>query len=55
MLKVSGCWKAGWGKRACVFGWGGCMVDISGGCLEGVDLRHFKPWLLSFHRPYQVS
>lgn len=34
---------------------GGCKVDISGGCLKGVDLRHFKPWLLTFYRPYRVS
>lgn len=38
-----------------VIGLGGCTFDISGGCLEGADLRHFKPWLVSFYRPYQVS
>lgn len=26
-----------------MFGWGGRTVDISGGCLEGIHLRHFKP------------
>lgn len=38
----------------CVWvGW--VTVDMRGGCLEGVNLRHFKPLLLSFYRPYQVS
>lgn len=38
-----------------IIGLGGCTFDISAGCLEGVDLGHFKPWLVSFYRPYHVS
>lgn len=57
MLWVSECRTAAWGHfpQLSVFGRGGCTVDVSGGCLEGVEPRLSKPWFLSVYRPYQVS
>ncbi len=58
--RCSGCQGAGKllgadSPRANVLGQGRGTVDVRGGCLEGVELRHFKPWVLSFYRAYQVS
>lgn len=50
-VSVSECLGGGGGG----VGFGGWRLKEVEAVLEGVHLRHFKAWLFSFYRPYQVS